>query len=84
MSMTCFPKDGQRERVIAESTFSCLVSLGSPFQGPVKLAEQLRAVAYLDDLQARVDALKRLQAETADAVDALLPSVLDKTFSGEL
>ena len=33
------------------------------------LHEQRRIVAYLDDLQARVDALKRLQAETAAELD---------------
>ena len=48
------------------------------------LTEQRRIVAYLDDLQARVDALKRLQAETAAELGALLPSVLDKAFRGEL
>jgi len=35
-------------------------------------------------LQAEVDALKRLQAETAAELDALLPSILDKSFKGEL
>jgi type I restriction enzyme S subunit len=48
------------------------------------LSEQRRIVAYLDDLQARVDALKQLQAETQAELDALLPSVLDKAFRGEL
>ena len=47
------------------------------------LLEQRRIVAYLDDLQARVDALKRLQADRG-RLDALLPSVLDKAFRGEL
>jgi type I restriction enzyme S subunit len=32
---------------------------------------------------AEVDALKRLQAETAAELDALLPAVLDKAFEGE-
>lgn len=32
----------------------------------------------------QVDALKRLQAETAAELDALLPSILDKAFKGEL
>ena len=55
------------------------------FKSPIPpLLEQRRIVAYLDDLQARVDALKRLQAETAAELDALLPSVLDKAFRGEL
>ena len=31
-----------------------------------------------------MDAPKRLQAETAAELDALLPSVLDKAFKGEL
>jgi len=48
------------------------------------LTEQRRIVAYLDDLQAKVDALKRLQAETSVELDALLPSVLDKAFKGGL
>ncbi len=46
--------------------------------------EQRRIVAELDALQAEVDALKRLQAETAAKLDALLPSILDKAFNGEL
>jgi type I restriction enzyme, S subunit len=48
------------------------------------LSEQRRIVAYLDDLQARVDALKQLQAETQAELDSLLPSILDKAFKGEL
>ena len=48
------------------------------------LPEQRRIVAELDALQAEVDALKRLQAETATELDALLPAVLDKAFKGEL
>ncbi len=48
------------------------------------LSEQRRIVAELDALQAQVDALKRLQAETAAELDALLPSILDRAFKGEL
>lgn len=48
------------------------------------LPEQRRIVAYLDNLQANVDALRRLQAETGAKLDALLPAVLDKAFKGEL
>jgi len=33
---------------------------------------------------AEVDALKRLQAETAAELDALLPAVLDRAFKGRL
>jgi len=48
------------------------------------IAEQRRIVAYLDNLQAKVDQLKALQAQTAAELDALLPSILDKAFRGEL
>jgi type I restriction enzyme S subunit len=48
------------------------------------LTEQRRIVAYLDDLQSKVDALKELQNETQVELDSLLPSVLDKAFRGEL
>jgi type I restriction enzyme S subunit len=41
-------------------------------------------VAYLDGLQGKVDALKQLQSQTQAELDALLPSVLDKAFRGEL
>jgi type I restriction enzyme S subunit len=48
------------------------------------LAEQRRIVAELDALQAEVDALKHLQAETAAELDALMRAVLDKAFKGKL
>lgn len=48
------------------------------------LSEQRRIVAYLDGLQAQVEALKKLQSETAAELDALLPSILDRAFRGEL
>ena len=43
-----------------------------------------RQVAYLDDLQTKMDALKRLQAETTAELDALFPSLLNQAFKGEL
>ncbi|HBJ87619.1 MAG TPA: hypothetical protein DDZ88_27930 [Verrucomicrobiales bacterium] len=54
-----------------------------PFAVP-PLPEQRRIVAELDALQAEVDALKRLQAETAAELDALLPAILDQAFKGKL
>ena len=48
------------------------------------VAEQRRIVAELDALQGQVSMLKRLQTESAAEMDALLPSVLDKAFKGEL
>jgi type I restriction enzyme, S subunit len=48
------------------------------------LAEQRRIVAELDVLRAEVDAQKRLQAQTTVELDAMLPSILDRAFSGQL
>jgi type I restriction enzyme S subunit len=48
------------------------------------LAVQRRIVAYLDGLRAKVDAVKKLQTGTTAELDALLPSILDKAFKGEL
>jgi type I restriction enzyme S subunit len=48
------------------------------------LPEQRRIVRYLDGVQAKVDALKKLQAETAAELATLLPSILDRAFKGEL
>lgn len=48
------------------------------------LDEQRRIVAYLDGLQAKVNALRGLQSQSQEELDALLPSVLDKAFKGEL
>jgi type I restriction enzyme S subunit len=45
--------------------------------------EQRRIVAELDALQAEVDRLKALQAETAAELDALLPAILDRAFKRE-
>jgi type I restriction enzyme S subunit len=56
-------------------------SLSLPFP---PLAEQRRVVAELDALQAEVVALKRLQAETGQELNALLPAILDRAFKGEL
>lgn len=54
-----------------------------PFAYP-SLPEQRRIVAELDALQAGVNALKRLQSETAAELDALLPAILDRAFKGGL
>jgi type I restriction enzyme S subunit len=48
------------------------------------LAEQRRIIAELDALQAKVDAMKALQTETAAELDAMLPAILDRAFKGEL
>jgi type I restriction enzyme S subunit len=48
------------------------------------LDEQRRIVAYLDSVQARLASLRELQSATGEELDALLPSVLDRAFRGEL
>ena len=48
------------------------------------LQEQRRIVSYLDDLQATADSLKDLQQAAKKELDALMPSILSKAFSGEL
>lgn len=45
---------------------------------PLKWQDQIA------ELQSKVDELKKLQAGTAGELDALLPSILDKAFKGEL
>lgn len=60
------------------------IVMNIPFPSHIPLAEQRRIVAYLDNLQAKVDAVKDLQAGTAAELDAMLPSVLDRAFKGEL
>jgi type I restriction enzyme, S subunit len=48
------------------------------------LNEQRRIVAYLDSVQARLASLRELQSAAGEELSALLPSVLDKAFRGEL
>ena len=55
------------------------------FRVPVPpLPEQHRIVSELDNLQGRVDSVKRTQTATATELDAMLPSILDRAFKGEL
>lgn len=48
------------------------------------IPEQRRIVAYVDSLQAKIDELKRLQTDSAEKLDALLPAILDRAFKGQL
>ena len=38
--------------------------------------------AYLNELEVKLDTLKRLQTETVAEINALLPSIIDRTFKG--
>ena len=53
-----------------------------PFRLP-ELAQQHRMVAELERLQAKIEVLKQLQAQTTTELDVLLPSVLSRAFSGD-
>ena len=63
---------------------SCVSPSFVPFVFQTVLDEQRRIVTYLNDLQAQVDELTTLQGTTQARLDALLPSVLDRAFRGEL
>jgi len=54
-----------------------------PFLFP-PFREQHTIVNKLDSIKTKIDALEQLQAETAAELDALLPSILDRAFKGEL
>jgi type I restriction enzyme S subunit len=55
-----------------------------PFPVHINTNEQRRIVTYLDDLRAKMDCMKTLQVQTQAELNALLPSILDKAFKGEL
>lgn len=50
----------------------------------VPLPEQKRIVEYLDRLQSKIDEMKKEREKALEEMDALLPSILDKAFKGEL
>jgi type I restriction enzyme S subunit len=76
--------DWQREKISFRLTELNLNDLRKvPIPVP-PFSEQRRIVAELNALQAEVDALRRLQGETAAELDALLPSILDLAFKGEI
>lgn len=67
----------------AQKNINLRILSALPFPN-VPLKEQRRIVAYLDSLQAKIDHLKAIQEQTAAELDALLPSILDRAFKGEL
>ncbi|HAE58109.1 MAG TPA: hypothetical protein DCG54_01015 [Anaerolineae bacterium] len=76
--------DWQREKVGFRLTELNLADLQRVPVPVPSLEEQRRLVAYLDGLQAQVSALRAAQAETERELSALMPSILDKAFKGEL
>jgi type I restriction enzyme S subunit len=82
-SRTVFDKAWASSTGSAQPTIPLRAIRELPIPTP-HLPEQRQIVAELDALQAEVDALKRLQSETAAELDALLPAILDRAFKGEL
>jgi len=85
-----FESDFIKQEVDALSPGSAMKNIGSvKFLKKIKfplppLDEQRRIVAYLDVLQAKVNALRELQSRSGEELSALMPSILDKAFKGEL
>ena len=78
-----------RLEIIAKATKTTVRGIASKRLRTIVLSvpsieQQRRIVAYLHSLQAKVDELKRLQAETGKELEELVPSILDKAFKGEL
>ena len=83
-----------RSRTVSESAWSKTTGTAQPtiplrgirtLEIPVPpLAEQRSIALSLDELNAKADKLKKLQAKTATELDALMPSILDRAFTGEL
>ncbi len=79
--------DGQLVNLARTTAGQYNVSLGRlrAAQLPLPTLERQRnVVAHIDKLHLKAHPLKQIQAETAAELDALLPSVLDKAFNGEL
>jgi len=68
------PGSADRNRTLGAKAF---------LQIPIPVPKYSNQV-WFDSICAEVDALKRLQAETAAELDALLPALLDRAFKGEL
>jgi type I restriction enzyme S subunit len=78
-----------RREIFANATGTTVKGIAAKRLKPIDLpvpppSKQHKLVACLDSLQARVDEILERQASTAEALDALLPSVLDKAFKGKL
>ena len=79
----------QQDQIVplSKGSASPHLNIGAIRKFPIMLPsieEQHNIVTYLDNLQAKVDSLKRLQTETATELDAMVPSILDKAFRGDL
>jgi len=72
---------------LSKGSASPHLNIGAIRKFPIMLPsieEQRGIVAYLDNLNAKVDSLKHLQTKTAAELNAMLPSILDKAFKAQL
>jgi type I restriction enzyme S subunit len=69
----------QRKQMTGQANVNAKKLKSLPLSLP-SLVEQRRIVAHLDRLQAKVDEVKRLQAETEREMETLGPAVLAKAF----
>lgn len=82
-SQTVFEKTWSSTTGTAQPTVPLRAIRELPLPLPT-ISEQRHIVSYLDDLLAKVYELKRLQSDTAAELNAMIPSILDKAFKGEL
>lgn len=73
----------ERKQMTGQANVNATTLKNLPLPLP-NIGVQRDLVAELDALQAKVDTVKALQAETAAELDAILPAILDKAFKGEL
>lgn len=84
--------NSRRMRIIIEDTCKTTSGIWKINQGHIEsfsvpippIEEQRRVVAHLDGLQSKVDCLKTLHTQSQAEFAALLPSILDRAFRGEL
>ena len=73
----------ERKQMTGQANVNSKKLAALPIQLP-PLEEQRWLVRYLDGLQAQVSALREAQSATEKELSALMPSILDKAFKGEL
>jgi len=73
----------ERKQMTGQANVNATTLKALPIALP-ELEEQRRIMSYLDGLQSKVTALRQAQSATSAELDALMPSILDKAFRGEL
>jgi type I restriction enzyme S subunit len=73
----------ERKQMTGQANVNATTLKALPIALP-DLEQQKHIMSYLDHLNAQVDVLRQEQSATAVALDALMPSILDKAFRGEL